>query len=137
MKITKNQVFVEKLMSSHSSIPQIFFHKSIFWWFRQWFGRPGFNPRSSHTKDSKIALDAALLNTQHYKVTIKGKGEQFFESLVWLDLGLNPDLSDHGRTLYSLGHVVFLFFVSFFFFWWGYFTKTFLSHFTVSISYQI
>ena len=29
--------------------------------------------RSSHTKDSKMVLDASLLNTQHYKVCIKGK----------------------------------------------------------------
>ena len=36
----------------------------------------GFNPRSSHTKDSKIVLDATLPNTQHYKVMIKGKVEQ-------------------------------------------------------------
>ena len=28
---------------------------------RQWSRRSGFNPRSSHTKDSKIVLDAALL----------------------------------------------------------------------------
>ena len=39
-------------------------------------GRPGFNPRSSHTKDSKMVLDASLLNTQHYKVRIMGKVEQ-------------------------------------------------------------
>ena len=38
--------------------------------------RPEFNHRSSHTNDSKIILDAALLNTQHYKVRIKGKVEQ-------------------------------------------------------------
>ena len=31
-----------------------------------------FNPRSSHTKDS----NAALINSQHYKVKIKGKIEQ-------------------------------------------------------------
>ena len=50
---------------------------TIFWVFgmtrhgiEPWF------PRSSHTKDSKIVLDAALLNTQHYKVRIKGKVEQ-------------------------------------------------------------
>ena len=43
---------------------------------RQWPGKPGFNPRPSHTKDSKMVLDAALLNTQHYKVGIKGKVEQ-------------------------------------------------------------
>ena len=28
-------------------------------------GRPAFNPKSSHTKNSKIVLDAALLNTQY------------------------------------------------------------------------
>ena len=36
----------------------------------------GFNLRLSHTKDSKMVLDATLLNTQHYKVRIKGKVEQ-------------------------------------------------------------
>ena len=36
----------------------------------------GFNPRSSHTKDSKMALDATLLNTQCYKVGIKGIVDQ-------------------------------------------------------------
>ena len=41
--------------------------------------RPGileFNPRSSHTKDSKMVLDVALLNTQDYVGRIKGKVEQ-------------------------------------------------------------
>ena len=28
----------------------------------------------------------------------------FFKSFVWLDLGLNPGLPDHWRTLYPLGH---------------------------------
>ena len=32
-----------------------------------------FNPRSSYPKDSKMVLDISLLNTQHYKVQIKGK----------------------------------------------------------------
>ena len=36
--------------------------------------KTGFNLRSSHTKDSKIVLDATLLSTQHYKVRIKGNG---------------------------------------------------------------
>ena len=27
----------------------------------------------------------------------------FYESLIWLNLGLNPGLLDHWRTLYSLG----------------------------------
>ena len=43
---------------------------------RQWSGKPGFNPRSSHTKDSKMVLDVTLLNTQHYKVRIKGRVKQ-------------------------------------------------------------
>ena len=34
------------------------------------------DPRSSYTKDSKMALDAALLNPQHYKVQIKAKVKQ-------------------------------------------------------------
>ena len=34
---------------------------------------PEFNTRLSHTKDSKMVLDDSLLNTQHYKVCIKGK----------------------------------------------------------------
>ena len=47
--------------------------------FRQSPRRPGFNPRSVHTRDSKMVLDASLLNAQHYKVLIKGKLEQFRE----------------------------------------------------------
>ena len=45
---------------------------------RQWPGRLRFNPKSSHTKKKKggEVLDASLLNTQHYKVWIKGKVEQ-------------------------------------------------------------
>ena len=46
------------------------------WSVYEWFGRREFNPRSSHTKDSKMALDAALLSTLHYKVQIKGEVEQ-------------------------------------------------------------
>ena len=37
----------------------------------QWPRRPGFNLRSSHSKNSKN--DTTLLKTQHYKVQIKGK----------------------------------------------------------------
>ena len=39
--------------------------------FRKWPGRPGFNQRLR-----KMVLDASLLNSQHYKVWIKGKVEQ-------------------------------------------------------------
>ena len=48
---------------------------------RQWPGRPGFNRRSSNTKDSKMVLDTTLLNTQYYKVKIKGKVEQSREKI--------------------------------------------------------
>ena len=47
---------------------------------RQWPGRPGFNPRSSHTKDSKMVLDDSLFNAQHYKVGINGKVDQSGEN---------------------------------------------------------
>ena len=40
-----------------------------------WSGKPGFSPCSSHTKNSKMVLDVALLNSQHYKVHIKDKVE--------------------------------------------------------------
>ena len=36
----------------------------------------GFNPESSHTKDSKMVLDHTLLSTHHYKVRIKSKVKQ-------------------------------------------------------------
>ena len=36
-------------------------------------GKLGFYPRSSHTKDLKMVLDAALRNARHYKVWIEGK----------------------------------------------------------------
>ena len=38
--------------------------------------RPGFNPRSRHNKNSKMVLDAACLNSNHYNVQVKGKVEQ-------------------------------------------------------------
>ena len=38
----------------------------------------------SHTKDSKMVLDDSLLNTQHYKVQIKGKVEQTREKSATL-----------------------------------------------------
>ena len=43
--------------------------------FVRQYNRPGFNPRSSHTKDSKMVLDISLLKSRH-KVRIKGKMEQ-------------------------------------------------------------
>ena len=44
------------------------FDKKMFNDIRQWSGRLGFNPRSSHTKDSKIVFYVVLLKTQHFKV---------------------------------------------------------------------
>ena len=46
--------------------------------FAKWSGRPRFNPRSCHVilKTLKMVLDTFLLNTQQYKVRIKGKVEQ-------------------------------------------------------------
>ena len=71
-------------------------------------GRPGFNPRSSHTKDSKNG--ASLLNTQHYKVRIKGKVEQSREGVApsptpWCSSYRKGSLRvtlDYGRQLYLL-----------------------------------
>ena len=58
----------------------IYIHKPAHWpcglTVCKWHWRQGFNPRQSHTKDSKMVLDSALLNTQHYKVRIKDKVEQ-------------------------------------------------------------
>ena len=75
---------------------------------RQWPGRPGFNPRSSHTKDSKNGTWCPLLNTQHYKVRIKGKVEQSREGVApspthWCSSYRKGSLRvtlDYGRQLY-------------------------------------
>ena len=37
---------------------------------------PVFCSLSSHTKNSKMVLDASLFNTQYYKLRIKVKAEQ-------------------------------------------------------------
>ena len=47
----------------------------------QWFGRQGFNPRSSHTKDTKMVLDTTLFNIHHYKVRIKDQGSRIHISI--------------------------------------------------------
>ena len=47
--------------------------------FANGLGDLGSNPRSCHTKDFKNGTDTSLLNTQQYKVLIKGKTEQFRE----------------------------------------------------------
>ena len=52
---------------------QVFWHNELS--VRQWSRRSGFNPFFI-PKTQKMVLDATLLNTQHYKVRIKGKMEQ-------------------------------------------------------------
>ena len=44
--------------------------------FANGLGDQGSNPCQIIPKTQKMVLDAALLNTQHYKVQIKGKVEQ-------------------------------------------------------------
>ena len=65
-------IFMLLLLDCMELLSKFYFRSSI----HQWHGRPGFNPRSIHTKVTKMVLDAALVNTQHYKVRIKGKVEQ-------------------------------------------------------------
>ena len=70
----------------NNSSNQVFLCNNGYWpneySIRQWSRRSRFNPKLSHTKDSKtkMVLDAALLNTHHYKVQIKGKVEKSRES---------------------------------------------------------
>ena len=54
----------------------------------QWSGRPGLNPRLRHTKEFKNDIYTSLLNTQQYKVRIKGKVEQSRERSSALPLHL-------------------------------------------------
>ena len=61
---------------------------------RQWSGRPWFNPRLSHNKDSKMVLDPALFNIQHIKVRIKGKVEQ---SREWSSTLSTPRCSSYWK----------------------------------------
>ena len=72
-----------KLILQVFHVPAFLFFSFLFFSFFFFFesfrprsGIPEFNHRSSHTKDWKIVLDAALLSTQHYKVKIKGKLEK-------------------------------------------------------------
>ena len=53
-------------------------YRTLAWWLEcsPKALRPGCHLRSSHTKDSKMVLDASLLNNHHFKVGIKGKVKQ-------------------------------------------------------------
>ena len=64
-------------------------------------------------KTQKMVLDASLLNTQHYKVRIKGKVEQSREGVApspthWCSSYRKGSLRvtlDYGRQLYSTVHL--------------------------------
>ena len=73
-----------------------------------WPGRPGFKPMWRHTKDFKKVLDTYLLNTQQYKVRIKGKVEQYWErcSSYWKGSLRVPLGYCHQLYLYIFIHMV-------------------------------
>ena len=64
-------------------------------------------------KNQKMVLDASLLNTQHYKVRIKGKVEQSREGVApsptpWCSSYRKGSLRvtlDYGRQLYLLTYI--------------------------------
>ena len=60
---------------------------------RQWPGSLGSIPGRVIPKTLKIVLDVSLLNTQHYKVRIKGKVEKFWERSSALPYTLVQQLS--------------------------------------------
>ena len=51
----------------------------------------------------RIADTLPLIRTLYCWVLSKEVSSNIFKSLVWRDLGLNPGLPDHLRTLYPLG----------------------------------
>ena len=57
----------------------------------------GFNPMVESYQTQKLVFDSALLNTQHYKVRIKGKVEQSREWVVlYFDLLTRPKMPFQG-----------------------------------------
>ena len=71
-------------------------------------------PGRVRPKTQKMVLDASLLNTQHYKVRIKGKVEQFSEGVApsptpWCRSYRKGSL----RVTLDYGHQVYLLFTSF------------------------
>ncbi len=54
-------------------------------------GDPGSIPVRVIPKTQKMVFDAALLNTQHYKVRIKGELEQSRIQQLCEDTGCNPE----------------------------------------------
>ena len=78
MNFSDTQQFLETFNCANKRVTlyRISGHWSNEYSVHQGSERPGFNPRSIHTTDSKMVLASALLNTQYYKVKIKGKVEQ-------------------------------------------------------------
>ena len=59
----------------------------IYIYIRRWPGILGFNPMSSHTKDSKMVLDTSLVNIQYYKVEINGERSNPWKGVVAFEKG--------------------------------------------------
>ena len=75
--------------------------------FANGLGDLGSIPGRVIQKTQKMVLDATLLNTQHYKVMIKGKVEQSREKSSTLPYTLVPwllkkELSGHPRLYYTV-----------------------------------
>ena len=78
--------------------------------FANGLGDLGSIPGQVIPKTQKMVLDATLLNTQHYKVMIKGKIEQSRERSSALPYTSKRDLwatLDYGRQIYLLGKTIY------------------------------
>ena len=70
----------------------------------------------SYQRLKKMVLDASLLNTQHYKVRIKGKVEQSREGVApspthWCSSYRKGSLRvtlDYGRQLYFIKYIIYV-----------------------------
>ena len=94
-----------KLMATYLQIPDIGLGVRV---FANGPGDLGSIPGRVIPKTQKMVLDASLLNTQHYKVRIKGKVEQSMEGVApspthWCSSYRKGSLRvtlDYGRQLY-------------------------------------
>ena len=95
------------MKTSFSSKPKIKVKNKVDNLSRGWPESSFFN--SYYTKLQGIALllfqDCFTLPLFHTWVLSKAASSTIFESLVWLDLGLNHGLPDHWQTLYSFGQI--------------------------------
>ena len=92
-----------KYLSRKGKLPA-HWHNSV----RQSSGRPGFNPRSSRIKTSKMVRDASLLNTQHFLVRIKSKWinseKRVVPSLYFGVIAI--ELGDFGSSSTTVGQLI-------------------------------